>query len=622
MKIKKAFVISGICAALGLGVFAGLAANRSSYTIAKEAKAETYFEDSYTMTALELYNSTSSLWTSTKQMITDANGTYVRFSAAENGNTNGVGIFFETPLMLDLSQRCSEMLFDVRISDYSTFKNSLNCFNVQFKALADDTKRSPLLWCTTSFVERSVAVNQGTEKIYGFVLPSASDDLGCYVEIRSVTFSGLTGIEKHNFLSPWSSASWNNYAVNADLDVYGVLMQYDGTVPETRVTNTLGYDYFRYVVDHILVNGENMNDIAKSLTNLYMYDASHTWFVMWYPGARVGNLDSSLYISAPTFEVKPGTWLCPGHVAQGAFMTFNRTTGLWERNADDFDAPIYTVSDLGKASGNISLGTSANIYSFFNFNSQLEGTFGVRLNFNCSDVSKVGENILLCSNDYTGGYHFTINSAYVYIVDGGNKAVTSHGMTNGVDCSIGLYVINLDNDLVKLCIVINGVLKNEYITTQAATIGHAVLWSSNNYNGEEYATVTNDTTSYDAAIKMFARRHLGGLTISTADSGTGLCTSSGSYDAAKTYYNNKLTANQRSVFSSVNPVAYQRLAAWAAANGDTFDANHNLVARASNNIIGVIGNNGSNAAITLIVVVAFMLLTAGGVFYICRRKQN
>ena len=570
------------------------------------------------MTALELYNSTSNLSNASKTMFTDEDGTYVRFGATSNGL-----VYFETALMLDLSQRCESMTFDVRISDYSTFSGGANLFYIRYKSLSDSSKRNASLWATTSFVERNVAVTQGTETIYGFTIPAASSEPGCYVDIRSVTFNALTGIEKHEFVDPYPSASYNNGAVNADLDVYRVLMQFDGTVPSTQSTTTDGYNYFRYVVDHVLINGQNINYLATNLTNMYMFDASHNWFIFWYPGAKVGNLDSTAYFSAPTFELIPGTWLCPGHVAQGAFMKFNRSTNMWEKDINNYDVPIYTVSDV-KPAGTISLGTSENTFAFFDFNSKLEGSFGFRLNFTMSDISKLGETIHICQNQWTGGYQFVINSSNVYVLDNSTAyAVAAHGMANGVPCSIGFYVINLDNGFVKLAITVNGVLKKQHITTQAADVGGSILWYSNNFNQDEFGVVSNDTSSYDAALEMFGRRYLGGLDISTADGGTGLCTSSGSYAAAKAFYNTTLTDNQRAAFPTVKPAAYQRLAAWAAANGDTFNGSHLLVSSGSSSIHRATGGNNNNVALIITVAVSCCMISLIGVLlYSHKRKHN
>ena len=73
--------------------------------------------------------------------------------------------------------------------------------------------------------------------------------------------------------------------------------------------------------------------------------------------------------------------------------------------------------------------------------------------------------------------------------------------------------------------------------------------------------------------------------------------------------------------AALSSEAYARLTAWAAANGDTFDSDMNLVAAARISILGITVQNSN--AVAIIVIVSMISVTAiGGYFFLRKRKEN
>jgi hypothetical protein len=111
--------------------------------------------------------------------------------------------------------------------------------------------------------------------------------------------------------------------------------------------------------------------------------------------------------------------------------------------------------------------------------------------------------------------------------------------------------------------------------------------------------------------------------VAYTEAGTGLCTSSGWYSAAKTAYT-ALSARQQSTFSASSTAIslytaaggidsysapHARYVAWAAANGETASA------------FDVSGMNNSTAMIAVAIVTVLGLLTLAGVV-VLKKKHN
>ena len=80
-------------------------------------------------------------------------------------------------------------------------------------------------------------------------------------------------------------------------------------------------------------------------------------------------------------------------------------------------------------------------------------------------------------------------------------------------------------------------------------------------------------------------------------------------------------SRQNFVTDSAYASAYQRLSAWAAANGETFNASNRIVEAANSNMMNTVEMN--NSALIVVVVAAFVSTTfIGGYFLLRKKKEN
>ena len=121
---------------------------------------------------------------------------------------------------------------------------------------------------------------------------------------------------------------------------------------------------------------------------------------------------------------------------------------------------------------------------------------------------------------------------------------------------------------------------------------------------------------------LYRELHLRDISTSDNTEGTACKGNSGYYAIAKAAFTAESFADAKSTVLG-NADAVARLTAWAAANGETFDSSNGTFAQASARILPTIidGNNGS--AVSIIVIISMVSLTAiGGYFFLKKRKET
>ena len=129
---------------------------------------------------------------------------------------------------------------------------------------------------------------------------------------------------------------------------------------------------------------------------------------------------------------------------------------------------------------------------------------------------------------------------------------------------------------------------------------------------------SNNVHSNETVVETFVNRNLHMRDVAANATNSGLCTTSGWYEAAKTAYTN-LTDEQKDLFATATYTnAAARLSAWAIANGETFDVEHYTFATNSNKLLVSISNDNSTI---ILLAVSFSLLTLSVLVVIDRKRR-
>ena len=168
-----------------------------------------------------------------------------------------------------------------------------------------------------------------------------------------------------------------------------------------------------------------------------------------------------------------------------------------------------------------------------------------------------------------------------------------------------LYSAEINSALDNVIFNNNG--SNQTDTINGITNGDSfVVYPDNGYN-----KLTLDAASFVDKYMKFETKWLD-------DSGTGQCKSLGWYSAAKTAFSSK-TAAQKTAILAHEPTSY-RLAAWAKANGESFNTTtgaFSAITRISDTII-----SSSSGTIVVVVVSSISLAAICGYFLFKRKKEN
>ncbi len=106
--------------------------------------------------------------------------------------------------------------------------------------------------------------------------------------------------------------------------------------------------------------------------------------------------------------------------------------------------------------------------------------------------------------------------------------------------------------------------------------------------------------------------------------GTDLCKTDGTYAAAKTAYN-ALTENQKFAFCNFPGYtdAFNRLTAWATANGETLNSTTGEISKSSSfTVLGDDAKDNSTLYYVVLAMSAFLVITVTSVFYYRKKRHN
>ena len=191
----------------------------------------------------------------------------------------------------------------------------------------------------------------------------------------------------------------------------------------------------------------------------------------------------------------------------------------------------------------------------------------------------------------------------------------------GVDYLVEIYFIKTSETACKFLFAING--ETLWVSAEqdatGITFGNNLSIASSAMDAKTVYSPYADSKAN--ALNRFGTRKLSAGDVAFDDNrDTGACLTK--YADAKAFYNTYLTANQKTALA--NDASYnnlkERLTAWAAANGEVFNASAGTFS-AANNTFAIFGEKDNNSVITIVVATSIALI-AFGTFFVLKRKQK
>ena len=593
MKIKKAFVISGICAALGLGVFAGFASYRNSYTNVKEAKADVEPNDIFDHIYNDSYN----------------NATYStgfnRVLLCYTGTAHGL----PSDTVLDDAATLSNILFDdIPLSSLPGSKivvwGGQNWFNVIYPKTSEKG--------STFEVLAGLTVGDSICDHAKFTMNENGVWRRTFVDAVNASYAS---IYSDDFNNGTHATGYNRLMFKYTGTAHGVTTAIAGASP------LMNYD------NYIFIDDAPLSTYAGGSTQIAPWNGQ-PWIQIIYPTTAIS--------VGSTLVIKEGCKIGAAVFEKIAFKL--NSSEKWEKInhiADDMlvehsDYKLFTLSDYPFATN-----SSFIFYAGSEFVDAMSDSFGFRcivnipvgqaasthvnFNFACTDI--YGNNpIVKVIINYGSNAYLNFNGSIDWSTN------LSPVWAEGVDHLVEIYMIKTS---ATTCRVLLGV--DEELVWKSAEHDitgltfHNYFTATGGDTGSYYSAATDNTA---LALERFGEIKLKSndvLFSNNAD--TGACKGAeGYYAKAKTFYNSFLTSNQKQAFANQSTYANlrARMIAWGAANGETISFNPStgaLEVSASNRLVAISPRDG--VAIVVIISISFIImLTAAGVFYIRRRKEN
>lgn len=593
MKIKKAFIIPAVCAAMTIAAGVGLAIHKNvSYTKVEEVRADAEINDKSGCIYSDAYNNVSQDSSHNKALIT--------FTGTAHGLADGT--------VVDDSATLSNILFN----------------------------GNPL----TTYSGSKVVVWGGQN--WFFVIYPKTTVKGTTLEL----LGGLTvgdSVCEHTMFTMNDSGLWKRSFKDAVNSTYASI--YDDTYNNTQ--HATGYNRLMFTYTGVAHNGATLagerqlgiydNYISLSGNTLASYAGGSTQIAPWsgqkwiqiiYPETAV-SVGSRLVINA---GCKIGD-----AVFEKIIFQLN-SSNKWEKltliDDDDLvansDYKLFTINDYAfskndgagfiffpAVAGSIdAMSNSFGLRFIVNFP---EANSNASIKLGGTDIYGTGPIVQITLN-FTNNVYLTFNGS----IDWSTSIV--HTWSVNTDHLVEIYVIHTSDTSCTILLDIDSslIFKVAKDTTGLVFNNNAV--ATGTANTASYFSSATDTTAL--ALSRFANRQLKANDISFDNNAeTDACKGNeGYYAKAKAHYNNLLTSNQKKAFA--NDASYSnlraRMVAWAAANGETISFNTTtgeLEVQAANGMIAVINKN--NAAV-IIVVVSMITLSflAVGAFYLRKRKHN
>lgn len=147
-------------------------------------------------------------------------------------------------------------------------------------------------------------------------------------------------------------------------------------------------------------------------------------------------------------------------------------------------------------------------------------------------------------------------------------------------------------------------------------------YKSSGYTAQESISLYRACTDAELPVQKFVDDNMKfDVVPDFDDEGTGLCKTEGWYSSAKTAYEG-LTAEQKVLFVTdfwfAN--AHERLTAWAAANGDKFNASGEIVKAA--NVVSIGEKAGNTIVLSSVLLLTAGLLATGGMILLSKKRKR
>ena len=613
MKIKKALIIPAVCTALIAGAGVGLALSQKASLNKKVEVAEAASSASYTMTAREILAGKVTNYNDTIEIVDDV----MRVTSTVAGQFNIHLQSADGTHMGKLLRNATSITFSVKISAASEFNKNVVC---RYK---DTSATNKWIYSTMNLNNAETGFTDVTfnapEDLDYFEVPTfQSEVVGGYIDIRSLTFNGLTGFTNPSYTAIASGWNHGGYGGNA------VLLAFNQTLGSAANTTNVAAQ----LADKVTINGVAIADISGGKIS---YDHGNNYFWVHY------SADSILPTAAfpkTILEVKDGT-LFQDAILNGVKLAFDTATNVWvdddivlhdlvangdytlftvENMASNSDFPFYTGSSIAQIEDH-NFGVQFNVVA----NTDVRNHFYIRFG------------TAVANNDY---YEVCIdpnlnNNLYISRLNGTGGpiegTVKGFSMTTGVDYKFECYSIKDSATTANFVLAINGKIYINYKASIADPYACGFFCIMQGSGDKTANTFSVCPTTNGEAIARFGKKVLHTDDIPFSDNtDTGNCLNY--YANAKAYYTNRLVRATKLLIA--NDATYvnikNRLVAWAAANGETITLNMwtgEIEVQAANGMIAVINKNN---AVVIVVVVSMMALSflAVGMFYYRKRKHN
>ena len=740
MKIKKAFVISGICAALGLGVFGGLAANRYSYMTVKEAKADAEpnatfaglpFGDAYNNTAFNSsYNQVLISYTGTAHGLDDTTSNFIpevdsdmslhvllngqqlasyagsrviawnaqswfrvvypttAIASGEGctleikaGLTIGDAVFNQFTIGLNGEGKWEQRYFssDVNSSFKSIYSDAYNnaetsagsgyntlmitytgeAHNGSTIAGANLAKYNDLILIDgvsiSAYAGGSTQIapwgGSNPQKWFQVIYPTTAVSNGSVLTINEGTKIGNAVLEKMVFKLN-SSSKWEYYFGNNAINAtYNKI--YSDAYNNVEISSGSPYNKLMFVYtgtahgNPATIAGDELNKYASYVTldgnplpsgSQIAAWSDQTWITIIYPASSVS--------TGSTLLIKEGTKI--GNAVLEKMVFKLNSSSKWEKLgliADDplvknNDYMLFTPSDFGLKLQNDSIPFYGDVGSIFenSFAFQLNitipavniSTTGVRIRFGATNIYGSNPLFVLYLNDSTAKFMLGVGGESNTNWDWNTYSASPAWWTGDVTHLIEFYAIKTDNTNMVFLLGVDG----ELIWKTSAHDISGFDYTGHTFFNLENKGSTKDKTYYasaptvEKALTRFGERKLKSNDVSFGNNNdTGACRGGeGYYANAKAFYNTFLTATQKQAFANESAYANlkARMIAWGAANGETisFNASTGALEVSASNRLVIMDPRNSVVLMVIITVSLLVMLTAGGVLYIRRKKEN
>ena len=289
----------------GAGV--GLALSQKASLNKKVEVAEAASSASYTMTAREILAGKVTNYNDTIEIVDDV----MRVTSTVAGQFNIHLQSADGTHMGKLLRNATSITFSVKISAASEFNKNVVC---RYK---DTSATNKWIYSTMNLNNAETGFTDVTfnapEDLDYFEVPTfQSEVVGGYIDIRSLTFNGLTGFTNPSYTAIASGWNHGGYGGNA------VLLAFNQTLGSAANTTNVAAQ----LADKVTINGVAIADISGGKIS---YDHGNNYFWVHY------SADSILPTAAfpkTILEVKDGT-LFQDAILNGVKLAFDTATNVW-----------------------------------------------------------------------------------------------------------------------------------------------------------------------------------------------------------------------------------------------------------------------------------------------------